>query len=339
MILARNIAERTAASGDQFIARTRAQCLKLCKAGSGGGLITLLTVIGKYLIFWLRIPALLGGALIATNYAVSFLLIYALSFKLVTKQPAIAGAALARVLESLDSKSDNSQSRRRALRYLIAIVRSLTLTAITNLVLVFGSVIVFNIGYKILHHGRSFLDLETSRHMIESLHPLHSVTIPCAIMTGVLLWLSSQIGGWFEHLAQRRGSTHSGRAYGIASAISLGALFSTIPIAGSILGIALDVRHMTLSSGALMLAVSSAGIHNAWNMGMVSAFLGLIVVTVLNLGVSFMLGLMASIHARGLDRSVLHRLMQAIRNGYGTVLRNPGQILFVHNDLELEQRK
>ncbi|MFL5815189.1 MAG: hypothetical protein ACJ763_16550 [Bdellovibrionia bacterium] len=314
MIMARNIAERTASSGDQFVARTRAQCLKLCKAGSGGGLITLLTVIGKYLIFWLRIPALLGGALIATNYAASFLLIYALSFKLVTKQPAIAGAAFARVLESIEpstkSHPDDSQRVHKALRYLSAIIRSIAITAATNLALVFASVIVFHFGYRILHHGQSFLDLETSHHMIESLHPFRSLTIPCAVVTGILLWLSSQIGGWFEHRALSRGSAVSGRAYGIASSISLGVLFSVIPVLGSTLGIALDVRHMTLSAGAFLLAVCSSGIHEAWHAGLPAAALGLLVITVLNLGVSFFLGLMTAVHARGLDRSVIRSLFR-----------------------------
>jgi site-specific recombinase len=331
MIIARDIAERTAASGDQFIAQTRAQYLKLLKAGSGGGLITLLTVIGKYLIFWLRIPAILGGALIATNYAVSFLLIYALSFKLVTKQPAIAGAALARVLENLETQGtqlERSQSVRKALRYFAAIVRSITVTAATNLALVFSSVIVFHLGYKALHHGRSFLDLETSRHMIESLHPFQSMTIPCAAATGGLLWLSSQIGGWFEHLAHKGNSTGnslckslgSGRAYGIASSISLGVLFSTLPIFGHFLGVSLDVRHMTLSAGALMLALCSVGIHEAWNAGLVSAFFGLVLITALNLGVAFILGLMTSIHARGVDRSVVQRLFRALRSNLGLLI-------------------
>jgi site-specific recombinase len=314
MIMARNIAERTASSGDQFVARSRAQYIKLCKAGSGGGLITLLTVIGKYLIYWLQIPALLGGALIATNYAVSFLLIYALSFKLVTKQPAIAGAAFARVLESLESRprshSEHKHNVRKAFRYFAAIIRSIAITAATNLAIVFASVAAFHFGYRILHHGHNFLDLETSRHMIQSLDPFHSLTIPCAIMTGFLLWLSSQIGGWFEHRAQRSGSARSGRAYGIASSISLGVLFSTIPVLGAISGIALDVRHMTLSAGAFLLAICSAGFHEASGAGLFSAAIGMIVITILNLGVSFVLGLMAAIHARGLDRSVIRRLFQ-----------------------------
>lgn len=335
MKLTRNISERTASSGDQFVARTRAQYLKLLKAGSGGGLITLLTVIGKYLIFWLRIPALVGGALIATNYAASFLLIYALSFKLVTKQPAIAGAALGRVLESMSAnpgQSEHSHSTRKALRYLVAIFRSIAATAATNLALVFSSVFAFNLGYRLLHHGQSFLDLETSRHMIQSLDPLHSLTIPCAIMTGALLWFSSQIGGWFEHLAQRRGSRVSGRAYGITSSISLGLLFSTLPIIGHFLGISLDVRHMTLSAGAFLLAVCSSGLHEAWNAGLLSAVFGLVVITTLNLGVAFILGLMASIHARGLDRSVIHRLLRAIRNNLGSLRQNPGQLFFIPHD-------
>src|SRR5262249_7625927 len=101
-----------------------------------------------------------------------------------------------------------------------------------------------------------------------------------------------------------------GHSYGTASSISLGLLFGAVPVAGSLLGMPLDVRHMTLSTGALVMAVCSLGLHAAWQAGLFSACVGIGIVTALNLGVPFVMGLLVSLRARGLDRSVLKGLLQ-----------------------------
>ena len=154
---------------------------------------------------------------------------------------------------------------------------------------------------------------------------MNSGTVFYAALTGVILWLASVVGGWFDnfsayhrlplaiaqHPAQRYlgiermarwGESLARNGAGWATNVSLGFMLGMTPAIGHFLGLPLDVRHVTLNSGILTLAGTSLG--NKW-FGE-GAFLlgsaGVAVMFVLNLSVSFLLALATAVRAYNLPR-------------------------------------
>jgi site-specific recombinase len=75
------------------------------------------------------------------------------------------------------------------------------------------------------------------------------------------------------------------------------------PVFGRFFGLPLDVRHVTLSTGMLALGVSSLGLSAFGVSALVWAGLGIAVVFVLNLSVSFYLALRLALGAQDVSRS------------------------------------
>ena len=91
---------------------------------------------------------------------------------------------------------------------------------------------------------------------------------------------------------------------GWATNISLGFLLGLAPVMGQFLGLPIDVRHVTLSSG--MLAFAGAGLRGWFTTGWFFwAVAGVATMFVLNLSVSFFLSLYTAARAYSLPRKEL----------------------------------
>jgi site-specific recombinase len=179
---------------------------------------------------------------------------------------------------------------------------------------------------------------------VHSLDPLHTGTIGFAALTGVLLWLSSLGAGWLENWATYRRipdaiAEHRLRRVvgqramrwlahrlshgmsGIGGNVTLGFLLGMLPAIGRFVGVPLEVRHVTLSTGALTLAVAS--LHGEAR-GVGAAIVGIAIVASLNFGVSFVLALWVALRARTVESGGA-RLLLALA---GRLARSPGEFLF-----------
>jgi site-specific recombinase len=92
----------------------------------------------------------------------------------------------------------------------------------------------------------------------------------------------------------------------------LGFLLGMTPVFGKFFGLPLEVRHVTLSTGALVLGVMALGPERAMNEGAVAALLGVACIGLLNFGVSFALALLVALRAREVDRSDRWRFVRAL---------------------------
>ena len=177
---------------------------------------------------------------------------------------------------------------------------------------------------------------------------LRSITLlgPTALFaafTGVLLFASSLIAGWMENwfvyhqlesglahhpgLVARIGAPRALRwaawwranISGLAANVSLGLLLGLVPVLLAFVGLPIEVRHVTLSTGQLAAAVSTLGWHSATSPAFWWCVAGLVVTASLNLGVSFWLALRVAMRSRGialkdrrrLNTAILRRLRQA----------------------------
>ena len=309
------VVERTAWVGEKCIARTSREYRALLASSGGGGLVTAGTVVLKFMIICLKSPLFLGGILISANYAVSFLLMHLLSFKLATKQSAGLGAALVSGVRAHTTLKEIARES-------ASVVRSMLGAVLANLAIVAPVCLVFHFAFFALK-GHAFMDTRTAEHVIESLHPLRSLTVPYAIFTGALLWVSSAIAGWSENWAIYRkiptflrehgglpGKLVSGAVSGVVSSVSLGILLGLVPTLGAMLRLPIDVRHVTLSTGSLVLAVGALGGARAWAAGAVSAAVGIGLIGVMNFLVSFAIGFLTAVRARGLGAAIPRRIFR-----------------------------
>jgi site-specific recombinase len=304
-------------------------------SAGGGGLLTGLTAAGKFLGATLQRPPAQELLLNAANYSGSFLLMQLLGFTLATKQPSMTAAALAGALQA-------SEDFAPMVTTIARITRSQLAAAVGNVTMVIPASIAIDQGWR--HwRGASFLGEDTARYVVASLHPTESGTIPYAALTGVLLWMSSLAAGWLEnwavyrripeaiaeHRARRIVGTRllgwMSRAFsrniaGVGGNTTLGTMLAATPILGKFLGLPLDVRHVTLSTGALTLAVCSMGTASLATPEVQGAALGIAIIGSLNFGVSFVLALGVALRAREV---AMRRVMRLVWELTKSFVRNP----------------
>ncbi|MBC7661955.1 MAG: hypothetical protein H7249_19860 [Chitinophagaceae bacterium] len=323
-MLSLRVVEHTGTSGEHYITRTRAEYLSMLKSASGGGVLTVGTTMLKYGIGKLALPPFIEAFFQFGNYAGSFLAMQGLHFTLATKQPSMTAAALATKIK-MSKGSTNNLAIAFEIRH---IVRSQFAAVLGNIGLAVPTALLFSYAFARIK-GQPFYDLDYAKHAIESLHPIRTLSLFYAAQTGLLLWMSSLVAGWFENwLAYQRvpnrleKNARIKRAFGpesgkkistflsqnisgITGNVVLGFFLATLPFLGKITGLPLDIRHVTLSSASLAIAAVSMG-SAAVPTEIVMASLGVLGIGFLNFTVSFYMALMVARYAQNInDRTFL----------------------------------
>ena len=136
-LLSRKMVERSAETGDHYIAGSRKEYFSMLKKSLGGGVIISGTVYLKFLITNLGLVRFFENILLTVNYAGSFLLIQFANFTLATKQPAMTAPALAQLLDDVQSKEGLDRFVDRSM----ALMRSQAASIFGNLAMVVPLVI------------------------------------------------------------------------------------------------------------------------------------------------------------------------------------------------------
>ena len=330
-LLQRRIVDRFGKSDEHYAARSAREYAHIWFAAAGGGLLMTLPAAVKLKVMHAGLPPFVEGMAAGLNYAVSFLLLQHFHLMLAIKQPAMTAAALAILLRSR-SKTERLD---RMVELTLQICRSQFAATVANVIFVFAGAFVFSYVWQLVL-SRDYLSVKDAQHVFQMLTPVNSGTVYYGALTGAILWLAAMIGGWFDNwtahhrlpraiadhrLGQRLGRNRMVRFGGIVSSnmaawgtnISLGFLLGLTPVFGMFLGLPLDVRHVTLSSG--MLALACASLDGWFTTGWVFwALAGVATMFVLNLSVSFFLSLYTAARAYELERRELAVLgMQLLR--------------------------
>jgi site-specific recombinase len=315
-LLAKKIVEWAGKTGEHYITSNREEYAQMWRAALGGGILTVGTAAIKLLVTHRGLPLFVEGFLAGLNYALSFVLMQNYHLALATKQPSMTGATLAHIIH----RSREGSGTDELVTYVQRIVRSQLAAALGNIFAVCAGSVIFSIIWRaIVHH--SFLPEDLAWYNVHSLDPIHSGTIFYAMLTGLILWLSSLAGGWIENWAvyhqlpraiaeHRLGSTIEPKKLsriadsfakniaGWGGSIALGFMLGMTPVIGHFFGLPLDVRHVTLSSGTLALGVASLGISIVGTGAIFLSSLGIAFTFVMNLGVSFYLALRLALRAQ-----------------------------------------
>ncbi|MBA3847109.1 MAG: hypothetical protein H0X45_10735 [Planctomycetes bacterium] len=329
-LLHRRIVERSGETGEHAIARDRSEYGHLVLAAMGGGVLTVGTTAVKLLAADLPGSDFAHGLIYGLNYAVSFVILHHLHLVLATKQPAMTAATLALILrrESGAGRIDEIVDR------MARICHSQIAAAAGNVVMVALGALAFTQLWE-LAFGNAFLDEQTAQKTYASFSPLTTGTVFFAALTGVILWLSSVVGGWIDnwsawHRIHRGIADHAwgarlgrerltrwGKSWrrhinSWGSSISLGLMLAMLPALGHFLGLPLDVRHVTLSTGMLFTACGSLpGDWYSTDWFLLAAF-GIATMFALNLGVSFALSFWTAVRALEVPRADVREVMRRL---------------------------
>ena len=331
-LLARQVAERSAETGEHYITRDRSEYAWMLRAAAGGGGVMALTTFMKFALLALGLSAFWGGFWAGVNYALTFVVIQVLHLTVATKQPAMTAPAMAAKLSDLadDERVEGFVDE------VANLIRSQAAGIFGNLVVVAPVVL----GVQWLAQatfGAPLVGHDTARHVLHSL-TLLGPTALFAAFTGVLLFTSSLLAGWAENwfvwhrldsaiawnprIVATLGTARAARwaAYwranisGLAANISLGMMLGIVPVVALFFGLPLEVRHVTLSTGQLAAALGAEGFGLLREGAFWWCVAGIAVTGVLNLGVSFYLALKVALRSRGIrlaDRSRIYRSIRA----------------------------
>jgi site-specific recombinase len=342
-LLARKTVERTGHGGEHYIAHSRREYWHMWAAAIGGGFLTVFTAALKLHLIGRHWPPFVEAVLVGTNYAISFLLLQIFGLALATKQPAMTGATLADIIQ----RNRGDSRRDKITEFGASISRTQLAAALGNILAVCSGAVVFDLIWRRTFHA-PYLDPGQAEHVYLSLRPLASATAIDAALTGVLLWLAGLAGGWCENFAVYHRIPASiaqhplGHRIGVArmqkiagwfdrnigpwsTSISLGYLLGFTPAIAGFFGLPLDVRHVTLNTGMFALAAARFGPSAFRQEWLYAAMVGIAIMFVLNLGVSFAIASFVALRAydvRHKERaSILHYVFKQM-------LSSPLQFLF-----------
>lgn len=342
-LLVRKIVDRSSEHGEHYIAKDRHEYRHIWLAAAGGGLLTVGTALVKARVHTWHLPALPEGLLYGANYAASFLLLQHLGLILATKQPSMTAARFADIIR----ESEGEDREERVASTFARLVSSQLAAAIANVCMVaVGSLAAASLFQFASAHA--YLDEVDAASTLRSFSPIHSMTAWYAALTGVVLWMASLAGGWFDNwcvyheipagIAQHSLGRRVGRARmtrlaravtrhasGWGTNVALGFMLGMIPAIGRFTGLPFDVRHVTLNSGILALAAAGLEDVSKGQALVLWAVAGIGTMFTLNLSVSFACSLWSAAKAyeltgadigglwRGIARRALRRPLDFIR--------------------------
>jgi len=329
-LLSRKIVERSAETGEHYITRSPTEYYTMVQAALGGGIFTAFTALLRIFFDATNLSYFGKGLLNSLNYSGSFIAMQAFGFSLATKQPAMTASRLAAQMEHLTSEKDYDALARE----IIFIFRSQIAAIFGNLVAVAPTSLLLFWGLN--HFGG--INLFTPNEALEVLqnHSLFSMAPFYAAFTGVLLWLSSVMAGWMDNwfvlkkIPEAIGQKRSLRyVLGLARTqqlvaflkrnvatfsanVSLGLLLGLVPKFAKFFGLPLDVRHVTLSTGTVTLAIAHLDASIFHTTLFVNVIFGILCIGAMNLIVSFAMASFVAMKAHRIvapQRAVLYRVL------------------------------
>ncbi|HYE70050.1 MAG TPA: site-specific recombinase [Aquabacterium sp.] len=330
-LLARKVAERHAETGEHYITRTRAEYRSMLAKACGGGAMIAGTVFLKFGLLALGLAPFWNGFAAGLNYALCFVAIHLLHWTVATKQPAMTAPAMA---EKLAAARDEP-----AIEGFVDEVAHLVRSQIAGIAGNLAMVVPVVLAVQLLAwavFGSPLVSKHDAEHVLHSL-TLLGPTVLFAAFTGILLFASSLIAGWAENwfvfhrldsalahhprMVGRFGAARAARwsvwwrnnISGLAANASLGLMLGLVPTLMAFLGLGLDVRHVTLSTGQLAAAVSTLGPDLLRQPAFWWCAASLPLIGFFNLTVSFWLALRVALRSRGITLTEQRLIYAAIR--------------------------
>ena len=332
------ITNHTAETGSHYITSSRKEYLKMLWKASAGGIIIGACSILKILYSDLYGSEFWHAAIYAMNYAMCFVVIYLMGYTIATKQPAMTAATMAKVL------SDEKNTKKDYIDFahfistlfrsqFIAFVGNIFFTFASALLVIYGLDVLLNNNYGTEKADKLFLGID----MFESKALLH------ASIAGVFLFISGIISGnvsnssvfyqipkriakspFLNHFfgkqtAKKISDYYAKNWAGIVSNFWFGVFLGVTGPIGIFLGLDIDIRHITFSTGYFAAALYGKGFHVDFYTVCVS-FFTICLIGFFNFAVSFGLSMLLAFRSRKVNFGEIKAIYKAI---FRYFIKNP----------------
>lgn len=339
-MVALRVTENASRTGEHYITETRGEYFSMLKSALGGGFIIALMAMIKLILARQHMAPLNEAIAFSLDYGIGFMLIHIMGFTVATKQPAMTAAAIA---ASIDESGGKLRNLDNLVTLIARTVRSQIVATLGNISMVIPVAVVIGAAIHWVG-GEHFIPPEKAEHLLEGISPF-GLNLFYAAIAGVCLFLAGQIAGYYdnlcvynripERLRQLRwlrrllGEVRLARvaAYvennlgALAGNFYFGFLLGGMASIGVLFGLPFDVRHVTISGGYWGFSLVALDFAVEWQTALV-AILGVLMIGMVNLGVSFGLALTVALKARQVSveqsgwhlmRKVLQRFWQSPR--------------------------
>lgn len=350
-LVSKKIIEKNKEFGQDQIAHKKAQYKELFLAALGGGVIVSITTIIKNYINYLSVAPFINGLFHWVNYSGTFIWMQMHHFVLATKQPSVTASALASKIQQGEILISDEGKYFELRDETLHIVRSQIVSVVGNLVTVVLTISLIFLSMEYFFEYRLGAENQIEK-TLSYLHPLKSLVVLYGALMGFYLWCSSVVAGWIESwwgFAQIKRSISESywlRRYlgskfalktadwmeqnigGLGGNLSLGFFLAFSPLIATFLGLPLDVRHVTLSTGSLVLASWHAPMEFFQTSDFWWCVCAIFIIGFMNISVSFFLALSIALKAKDIPIRLSLILFKLVLL---TIIKNP-IILFVYQE-------
>lgn len=316
-LLARNVTENASRTGEHYVADNRGQLGGMFLSSAGAGLIIGFMALFKILMSYLRAAPLVEAFLFSMNYSLGFMFIHLLHFTVATKQPAMTASRIATGLQSRDGKYLDTDSMAELVN---KVFRTQVWAVLGNLATAVPAAWLIAWGWQRIT-GHHLVTPEKAMHLLHDIDPVGSPALLYAAVAGVCLFLAGLISGYYDNkalytrfaqrISQRRGLGRligpkrldrlavylENNLGGLMGNFYFGILLGTIGTLGFLLGLPLDIRHVTFSSANFATAIVGLDHNVSWQLVLKSVS-GFLAIGAVNLLVSFALALWVALRSR-----------------------------------------
>ena len=315
-LLSLRVTENAGRTGEHYITLGRDDYFAMLRSAAGAGYIVAFMAAFKIILSRQELAPLNAVVALCLTYAIGFVVIHMLHFTLATKQPAMTANAIAAAIEEKGGKARNLDN---LVELVVRTLRSQFAAVLGNVAVAMPAAILLGLAIRTLF-GSEFVAREQAEYLLAGLNPFTSASLAYAAIAGVCLFLGGLIAGYYDNVCvynripqrlrqlvwprrfvsearmERVADYVENNLGALAGNFALGCMLGGVWALGMLFGLPLDVRHVTLSSAQLgyaMVALDSS----SWPM-IAMAALGVGVIGLVNLAVSFALALTVALRAR-----------------------------------------
>jgi site-specific recombinase len=317
-LLALLVTENAGHTGEHYVTTTRKDYFGMLRSGMGAGLVVGFMALLKVLAGKLSLAPLAAAFVYSMNYSLGFMLVHVLHFTIATKQPAMTASRIAASIS--DAQKGKEQNLDGLADLCVNVFRTQFIAIVGNVALSIPT--AYALAWLWLWStGAHLASPDKVDHLVHELSPIESLAIFHAAIAGVCLFLSGLISGYYdnkclynripERLQQRpllqrllgqerldRFSGYIGNNLGaLAGNFYFGLMLGSMGTIGFILGLPLDIRHITFSSAYFSFALVGSD-HQLPLQTILISLAGVAAIGMTNLIVSFSLALMVALKSR-----------------------------------------
>jgi len=327
-LLSLQVTEHAGRSGEHYVATNRSEWLSMLRSACGAGFIVGFMGTIKILVSKLALAPFAYAFLFSMNYSLGFMLVHILHFTIATKQPAMTAALIAKSLDQGHHKLND------LCELIVQVIRTQFIAILGNIALAMPTAyLIAEVWF--ISTGEHIANPEKAHHLLDELNPFTSLALFHAAIAGVCLFLSGLISGYYDNKASynniperlfqlptmqwlfgttrwKRITDYIGNNLGaLAGNFFFGIMLGSIGQLGIILGLPIDIRHITFSSANFAFALVGLNNHLSWQVWITSLF-GIVMIGMINLAVSFSLALMVALRSRNISFIQGHALVSLL---------------------------